>query len=139
MPQDSISDIIGCVNENKNQTLTKEELLRGELLVEETYLRLAKGMNTPDLSAVAFCCVQFQRHTAANPEIRHEKAWRRGQYGVFLAAAVGLPVGAVTFFLCVNPVVDMFCTVDNVACNVCSSVLLARKEGSLDEDVYRSM
>lgn len=54
-------------------------------------------------------------------------------------AAVGLPVGAVTFFLCVNPVVDMFCTVDNVACNVCSSVLLARKEGSLDEGVYRSM
>ena len=51
LPQDSISDIIGCVNENKNQTLTKEELLRGELLVEETYLRLAKGMNTPNLSA----------------------------------------------------------------------------------------
>ena len=51
LPQDSIPDIIGCVNENKNQTLTKEELLRGELLVEETYLRLAKGMNTPDLSA----------------------------------------------------------------------------------------
>jgi len=52
-------------------------------------------------------------------------------------AAVGLPVGAVTFFLCVNPVVDMFCTVANVACNVCSSLLLARKEGMLDEDVYR--
>ena len=51
LPQDSISDIVGCVNENKNQTLTKEELLRGELLVEETYLRLAKGMNTPNLSA----------------------------------------------------------------------------------------
>ena len=27
LPQNSISDIVGCVNENKNQTLTKEELL----------------------------------------------------------------------------------------------------------------
>ena len=52
-------------------------------------------------------------------------------------AAVGLPVGAVTFFLCLDPVVDMFCTVVNVACNVCSSLLLARKEGMLDEGVYR--
>ena len=54
-------------------------------------------------------------------------------------AAVGLPVGAVTLFLCVNPVVDMFCTVANVGCNVCSSMLLARKEGLLDEDVYKRM
>jgi len=52
-------------------------------------------------------------------------------------AAVGLPVEAVTFFLCVDPVVDMFCTTLNVSCNICSSMLLARKEGMLDEDVYR--
>lgn len=52
-------------------------------------------------------------------------------------AAVGLPVAAVTFFLCVNPIVDMFSTVLNVSCNVCSSLLLARKEGMLDEAVYR--
>ena len=51
LPQDSISDIIGCVNENKEQILMKEEILRGELLLEETYLRLAKGMNNPALSA----------------------------------------------------------------------------------------
>ncbi len=52
-------------------------------------------------------------------------------------AAVGLPVAAVTIFLCVNPIVDMFSTVLNVSCNVCSSLLLARKEGMLDEAVYR--
>ena len=33
LPQDSIPDIIGCVNENKNQTLTKEER-RGRIFDE---------------------------------------------------------------------------------------------------------
>ena len=101
LPQDSISDIIGCVNEKNEQILTKEEILRKEQLLEETYLRLAKGMNDPALT----------------PPVTVKK--RFGDVNLEISAR-----GEAA-----NPLI--------VACNVCSSLLLARKEGMLDEGVYR--
>ena len=77
LPQDKISDIGASANTAKRNSLTKEEIFRAELLLEETYLRLSKGMNAPNLSAVVTIKKRFgdisleisARGEAANPII----------------------------------------------------------------------
>lgn len=77
LPQDRISDIVASANAAKRNSLTKEEIFRAELLLEETYLRLSKGMNAPNLSAVVTIKKRFgdisleisARGEAANPII----------------------------------------------------------------------
>lgn len=51
LPQDDIESIVASLNAEKPGTLTAEEIQRAEMLLEETYLRLAKGMNNPELPA----------------------------------------------------------------------------------------
>ncbi len=48
----------------------------------------------------------------------------------------GVPASAVTLFIGIDPLVDGFRTVGNVAGNTVSSLLLARTEGKVDEEIY---
>ena len=48
----------------------------------------------------------------------------------------GVPVSAVTLFIGIDPLIDGFRTVGNVAGNVVSTLLLARLEGKVDEEIY---
>lgn len=50
----------------------------------------------------------------------------------------GVPASAVTLFIGIDPLIDGFRTVANVAGNTVSSLLLARTEGKVDEEVYRA-
>ena len=50
----------------------------------------------------------------------------------------GVPASAVTLFIGIDPLVDGFRTVANVAGNTVSSLLLARTEGKVDEEIYRA-
>ena len=50
LPEDSASDVMEYVAQLGGK-VTVEELLRGQSVLEETYLRLCKGMNAPDLKA----------------------------------------------------------------------------------------
>ncbi len=43
-------------------------------------------------------------------------------------AAVGVPVGAVTLFLCLEPIEDMADTIGNVAANVTSTLNVSAKD-----------
>ncbi len=44
-------------------------------------------------------------------------------------AAVGVPIGAVTLFLCIDPIVSMINTTGNVACNITSTLIAGKKRG----------
>ena len=48
----------------------------------------------------------------------------------------GVPASAVTLFIGIDPLIDGFRTVANVAGNIVSSLLLARTEGKVDEKIY---
>ena len=48
----------------------------------------------------------------------------------------GVPASTVTLFIGIDPLVDGFRTVGNVAGNVVSTLLLARLEGKVDEEIY---
>ncbi len=50
LPGDSFSKIMEYVGQ-VGKKVTGEERLQGQILLEETYLRLCKGMNAPDLAA----------------------------------------------------------------------------------------
>jgi Na+/H+-dicarboxylate symporter len=50
----------------------------------------------------------------------------------------GVPASAVTLFIGIDPLIDGFRTVANVAGNTVSSLLLARTEGKVDEEIYRA-
>lgn len=50
LPGDSFSKIMEYVGQ-VGKKVTGEEMLRGEILLEETYLRLCRGMNVPKLEA----------------------------------------------------------------------------------------
>ena len=50
----------------------------------------------------------------------------------------GVPASAVTLFIGIDPLIDGFRTVGNVAGNIVSSLLLARTEGKVDEEIYRA-
>ena len=51
-------------------------------------------------------------------------------------AAFGIPVQAVIVFMCVEVVVDMFDTLNNVSVNMASSLLLAKKCDMWEEKIY---
>ena len=48
----------------------------------------------------------------------------------------GVPAGAVTLFIGIDPLVDGVRTVGNVVGNIVSGFLLARIEGKVDTSVY---
>ena len=50
LPEDSAGDVMDEVG-RLGRKVTGEERLRGEMVLEETYLRLAKGMGNPELQA----------------------------------------------------------------------------------------
>ncbi|MBQ8697451.1 MAG: dicarboxylate/amino acid:cation symporter, partial [Schwartzia sp.] len=50
----------------------------------------------------------------------------------------GVPASAVMLFIGIDPLIDGFCAVGNVAGNIVSSFLLARLEGKVDEEIYRA-
>lgn len=51
-------------------------------------------------------------------------------------AAFGIPTQAIMLFMCVEAVVDMFDTLNNVSVNTASSLLLAKKCDMWDEKIY---
>ena len=52
-------------------------------------------------------------------------------------AAVGIPMGAVMLFLCIDPIVSMINTVGNVSSNITSTVLLSHSTGKGDASKTR--
>ncbi|MBR6710214.1 MAG: hypothetical protein IKI81_01630, partial [Selenomonadaceae bacterium] len=51
MPRDSVAGIMEHLQQTVGQKLTDEELLRGRMVLEETFARLQAGMNNPDMTA----------------------------------------------------------------------------------------
>ena len=51
-------------------------------------------------------------------------------------SAIGVPPETVMFFLCIEPICDMANTAVNVACNVASSLLVAKRFNMWDENIY---
>jgi Na+/H+-dicarboxylate symporter len=47
-------------------------------------------------------------------------------------AAVGIPLGAVMLFLCIDPIVSMINTVGNVTSNITSTIILGHKKENGD-------
>ncbi len=48
-------------------------------------------------------------------------------------AAVGIPMGAVMLFLCIDPIVSMINTVGNVVSNITSTLILSHTKGNAAE------
>lgn len=59
LPEDDISDIIKNVDLKYGNYMKKEELNQAQVLLEETYLYLAKNMNDDELSAEVRCIKRF--------------------------------------------------------------------------------
>ena len=51
MPRDSVAEIMEHLRQTAGKNLTEKELLRGRMVLEETFFRLQAGMNDPDMTA----------------------------------------------------------------------------------------
>ncbi|SEH33058.1 dicarboxylate/amino acid:cation symporter [Selenomonas sp. KH1T6] len=51
LPQDDIPEIMAYLFQTTGKKLTEEEMRRGEMVLEETFLRLQAGMNNPQMTA----------------------------------------------------------------------------------------
>jgi Na+/H+-dicarboxylate symporter len=52
-------------------------------------------------------------------------------------SAIGVPIQAVTIFVCIFSLIGMFTTIGNVIGNIGSTLILAKSENKLDTKIYR--
>lgn len=93
--------------------VSKANAIRAELLSEETIILLAKNA-APGVPGSALICI-----------------------GVLLGQ-IGVPVEAIGLILPVNPLVDMFDTMNNTTGDMAGTLLVAKSEKLLDIDIYNS-
>ena len=52
--------------------------------------------------------------------------------------SINVPVEAIGLIIAVNPIMDMFDTMNNTTGDMAAALIVAKKENLLDEQVYRS-